>query len=79
MGVGLQPRRTTDSAMFDALRLAEGATLGVWDAVILAATNECGCTLLISEDMQHGFRWKGVTIVNPFMQPPHPMLVALLK
>jgi predicted nucleic acid-binding protein len=46
--------------------------------VILAAAAEAGCRLLVSEDMQAGFTWGGVTIVNPFAAKPDPALALLL-
>jgi predicted nucleic acid-binding protein len=51
----------------------------IWDAVILCAAAEADCHLLLSEDMQDGFVWRGVTIVNPFAKPKHPQLEALLS
>lgn len=51
----------------------------IWDAVILCAAAETDCHLLLSEDMQDGFVWRGVTIVNPFAKPKHPQLAALLS
>ena len=51
----------------------------IWDAVILCAAAEADCHLLLSEDMQDGFVWRGVTIVNPFAKPKHPQLDALLS
>lgn len=50
----------------------------IWDAVILCAAAEANCQLLLSEDMQDGFVWQGVTIVNPLRQPAHPLLQHLL-
>lgn len=38
-----------------------------------------GADLLLSEDLQDGFAWRGVTIVNPFADVPHPLLTALLR
>ena len=35
--------------------------------------------MLLSGDMQDGFVWRGVTVVNPFAATPHPMLVDLLR
>jgi hypothetical protein len=32
----------------------------------------------LSEDLQHGFTWGGVTIVNPFVSPRHELLDDLL-
>jgi predicted nucleic acid-binding protein len=50
----------------------------IWDAVILCTAAEANCQLLLSEDMQDGFVWQGVTIVNPLRQPAHPLLQHLL-
>lgn len=57
---------TTPSVMVDAMELATTHRLGFWDALMLAAAAEAGCRLLLSEDMQHGFTWRGVTVENPF-------------
>jgi predicted nucleic acid-binding protein len=38
-----------------------------YDALIIAAALEAGCTRLLSEDMQHGQRIEGMTIENPFL------------
>jgi predicted nucleic acid-binding protein len=51
--------------------------LQFWDALILTATANAGCTMLLSEDMQSGFVTRGVTIINPFSTPLHPKLAAL--
>jgi predicted nucleic acid-binding protein len=50
----------------------------IWDAVMVCAAAEGDCRLLLSEDMQDGFVWKGLTIANPFAEPRHPLLEALL-
>jgi predicted nucleic acid-binding protein len=52
--------------------------LQLWDAMIISAAAEAGCTLLLSEDMQHGFVTRGLTVVNPFAAAIHPRLAALL-
>jgi len=44
----------------------------------LSAASAAGCRLLLSEDMQEGFTWGGVTVVNPFTDEPHPLLAAAL-
>lgn len=50
-----------------ALDIAERHRLGVYDACILAAAALAGCEMLLSEDMQHGFRLPGGPLVqNPF-------------
>lgn len=62
-----------------ALDLAVQHRLQIFDAVILAASAEAGCRMLLSEDMQDGFVWRGVTVVNPFAATPHPLLADLLR
>jgi predicted nucleic acid-binding protein len=52
--------------------------LQIWDALILAVTAENRCRILLSEDMQDGFTWRGVTVVNPYKIPAHPLLASLL-
>ena len=37
-----------------------------WDALILRAAKQSGCTVLLSEDMQAGRDIDGIKIVNPF-------------
>jgi predicted nucleic acid-binding protein len=49
-----------------------------WDALIITASADAGCSLLLSEDMQHGFVARGMTIINP-LTTPHPKLAALLS
>lgn len=62
-----------------ALKLRTSHGLDMWDAVMVAAAAEAGCRLLLSEDMQDGFSWHGVTIINPFKAPIHPLLETALE
>lgn len=39
----------------------------IFDSIIVAAALEANCTLLYSEDMQHGLKVDSLTIINPFM------------
>lgn len=50
-----------------------------WDALILTAAAEAGCTLLLSEDMQHGFVTRGLIVINPLAEKLHPKLAALMS
>jgi predicted nucleic acid-binding protein len=34
---------------------------------------------MLSDDMQPGFTWNGVTVNNPFSEAKHPLLEALLE
>ena len=69
---------TSPEVMLTAADLATDHRLGIWDAVILSAASQAGCRLLLSEDLQEGFTWAGVTVVNPFSSPQHVLLSALL-
>ncbi len=57
---------TTAELMTTAVDLATRHRLAIWDAVILSAAAEARCDYLLSEDMQDGFVWRGVMVVNPF-------------
>ena len=70
---------TSAGAMLAATDLATDHQLGIWDAVILAAAAEGGCRLLLSEDLQEGFTWSGVTVTNPFSPSRHVLFDALLE
>lgn len=66
------------SAFQAAFDLTVDHNLQIWDALILAVTAENHCRVLLSEDMQDGFTWRGVTVVNPYRIPSHPLLASLL-
>jgi predicted nucleic acid-binding protein len=57
---------TTPAVIHEAMELVTTHRLGFWDAVMLAGAAQAGCRLLLSEDMQDGFIWRGVTVRNPF-------------
>ena len=65
--------------MLTAADLATDHRFGIWDAVILSAASQASCRLLLSEDLQEGFTWGGVTVVNPFASPRHALLDTLLR
>ena len=69
---------TSADVMLAAADLATDHQLSIWDSVILSAAAESGCRLLLTEDMQEGFTWKGVTVTNPFATSKHELLAALL-
>lgn len=64
--------------ILSATDLARAHDLGIWDAMMLSAAASGRCRLLLSEDLQDGFMWSGVTVTNPFASPRHPLLGALL-
>ncbi len=57
---------TTLPIMHAALSLVAAHQFQVWDAVIWAASQEAGATVLFSEDLQDGFTRNGMAAVNPF-------------
>lgn len=69
---------TSAAVMLAAADLATDHQFSIWDAVILCASAEADCRLLLSEDLQEGFTWKGVTVTNPFSTPQHELLASLL-
>lgn len=69
---------TSEDAFTAAVDLAAAHQLSIWDAIIFIVAAQAGCTLLLSEDLQPGFLWRGVTVVNPFAPEPDPRLVAVL-
>jgi len=57
---------TTQAVMPEAMKIATSHRLGLWDSVMLAAAAQAECRLLLSENMQDGFTWRGVSVRNPF-------------
>ncbi len=78
LGKTFQVIETTYPILQSAMQLASDRQLQIWDAIILAAAASAGCTMLLSEDFQHGFAWGGVTVVNPFTEPQHALLTSIL-
>lgn len=69
---------TSQAVLLAAIDLAEAHRLSIWDAIVVAAAAKAECRLLLSEDLQDGFTWNGVTIANPFSETPHPLFEAML-
>lgn len=70
---------TSQGVLADAFNLAAHHQLQVFDAIILAAAAAARCDLLLSEDMQDGFVYRGVTVADPFRTPLHPLLADALQ
>jgi predicted nucleic acid-binding protein len=74
------PTQATDSGVFDgALELCTAHNQQFFDSVILAAAWAGGAQVLLSEDMHDGFKWRGVTIVNPFVEKPIQLVREILE
>lgn len=48
-------------------KLRELHCFSYWDSLVIASAIEANCEVLYSEDMQHGFKISGLTIINPFL------------
>jgi predicted nucleic acid-binding protein len=70
---------TSPAILATALDAAANHGLSIWDAIILSAAAAAECRLLLSEDMQGGFTWSGVTVTNPFAGKKHELLAGLLE
>ena len=69
---------SSEESFLSAADLATEHKLQFWDALILNVAADAGCSLLLSEDMQDGFAWRGVTVVNPFAKKLHRRLARVL-
>lgn len=56
---------TMETILF-ASELQERHNLSFWDAMILAAANNGGAAILLTEDLNHGQLIEGIEIKNPF-------------
>jgi hypothetical protein len=52
--------------------------LQLWDSLIMAVAAEKHCRIILTEDLQNGFIWRGLTVINPFSEPLHPLLKNIL-
>ena len=41
--------------------------LSFWDALVVRSAKQAGCSVLLTEDFQHGREMEGLRIVNPFV------------
>ena len=53
------------------LALSQRRQLSAWDALIVQAAVQAGCTTLYSEDFQTGARFDDLVVVNPFVLKAH--------
>ena len=56
----------TAADVLDAIRRSARHSMSIWDAMIVQAAIASGCSILWSEDLQHGRRYESVTVRNPF-------------
>jgi len=60
----VEPTVTDILAAIDLHRLRG---LSFWDALVVHSARQAGCSVLLTEDLQHGQEFDGVKIVNPFL------------
>jgi predicted nucleic acid-binding protein len=53
--------------MNKALGIQERWSYSFYDSMIIASALEAGCSILYSEDLQHGQTIEGLKIINPFL------------
>lgn len=53
-----------------AIDIAERWMYSFYDSLIVASALQAGCTVLYSEDLQHGQKIGGLRILNPFVESP---------
>ena len=56
------------------IRLHQSYGFSFWDSLILQAAKTAGCSQILSEDLQHGFKVDSLLIRNPFIaQATYPL------
>ncbi len=76
----LEPARPlTADKHAHAVKLARTSALPFYDAVIVTAAADAGCRALLTEDMQHGRKFGGVTIHDPFVDQDATRTVELAR
>ena len=69
----------TEANAEEALALMAAGLMSYWDALLLTAARDAGCTTMLTEDLQDGFRFGPLQVVSPFKDGgPSPTLQALL-
>ena len=61
-----KPLELTSATFEQAWLIEDRMHISWWDALIVAAARQSGCTYLVSEDLQSGQTIENLTIVNPF-------------
>jgi predicted nucleic acid-binding protein len=56
----------TSGMLLRGIDLSVRRQLSLWDALILEAARDAGCSTVLTEDMAHGSSIEGLRITNPF-------------
>jgi predicted nucleic acid-binding protein len=65
-----QPWLNDHATVESAWALESRYQLNYWDALMAAAALQQGCTLLLTEDLQHDQRLESLRVINPFLIGP---------
>jgi predicted nucleic acid-binding protein len=71
--VVLEPLRAVFAGVdlyHQAIDIAERWKYSFYDSLIIASALQAGCTVLYSEDLQHGQKIGNLRILNPFVESP---------
>jgi predicted nucleic acid-binding protein len=60
-------QETTVALMRAAVDAGQRYGISYWDAAIIEAARILGCAVVLSEDLNHGQAFDGVTVENPFL------------
>jgi predicted nucleic acid-binding protein len=75
--MGCEGCEVTLTALNEAIGLSASHQLHIWDALALSCCRLAGCEIFLSEDLPHGFTWRGIEVVNPFAIQLDPLLARL--
>jgi len=64
----------TPATVVQAAEIAESYQLSFWDSLIVAAAEQDGAGIVLSEDLNHGQRIASVSIINPFLDHSWPTM-----
>jgi predicted nucleic acid-binding protein len=63
----MDPPSPDHADVIQAIELLRRYKISWWDAQVIDSANELGCAVLWTEDLNHGQRYGGVTVRNPFL------------
>lgn len=69
-----RPVACSDRTIASAWEIEDRYSISWWDALIVAASREQACTILLTEDLQDGQVLAGVRVVSPFLNAPEKVL-----
>lgn len=61
-------QETTTDLVRAAVACAKRWQISYWDAAIVEGARAVGCTQIVTEDLNHGQDFGGVTAINPFLK-----------